>query len=105
MTDLSETPAVPPTDYGGDERLGLFIAGGLLLLFGFGVAVILNLFLHLSAPSGGSVLGPWRITSTMGPYAWAILAFGLVTGIVGAALIALGRETAPGALVLPGYPY
>ena len=105
MVDVHETPAVPPMDPGGDERAGYFIAGAILVTLGWGFAVVVNLLLHEVAGSGGMTVGWSRITSAMGPYAWAILAFGLVTGAVGVVLLALGRASPKGRLVLPGYDY
>jgi hypothetical protein len=92
-------------DPGGDERVGYFIAGGILLVLGWGFGVFVNLLLHEMAGGGGTTVGWVRITSSMGPYAWAVLAFGLVTGTLGAGLLALGRASPKGPLVLPGYNY
>lgn len=103
--DIQETPAVPPTDFGGDARLGYFIAGGLLIAVGWACAVGLNLLLHMWAGSGGLSLLGHRITSTLGPYAWATVAFGLFTGAMGVVLLALGRVSPKGRAVLPGYDY
>lgn len=105
MVDVQETPAVPPTDYGGDSRFGYFIAGGLLIAVGWAFAVGLNLLLHAYAGSGGMWLFGHRVTSTLGPYAWATLGFGLFTGAMGVVLIALGRVSPKGRFVLPGYDY
>lgn len=105
MVDVSESPAVPPFDGQGDERAGWAIAGGLLVLLGWGLAVALNLYLHLTAPAAGVALGPIRIGSTLGAFAWLTLALGLFTGAVGAGLLVLSRSAPKGPLVLPGYPY
>jgi hypothetical protein len=92
-------------DPGGDERLGLQIAGVVLLIAGFGVGAFLNLALHLLAGSGGMAIGPWTIDATLGPYAWALLLFGFVTGAIGVAFLVLAREAPKGPIVLPGFPY
>lgn len=105
MVDVHETPATPPWDSEGDERVGYFIAGTLLVLVGWVGAVVANLVAHWMAGSGGLSLGPVRITSTLGPYAWAVLGLGLFTGAIGVVLIALGRSSPKGRLVLPGYDY
>jgi hypothetical protein len=105
MVDVHETPAVPPMDPKGDERMGFFIAGALLILLGWLGGVVVNVLLHLVAGSGGLTVGWVRITSTLGPYAWAVLGFGLFTGAIGVVLLALGRSSSRGPLVLPGYDY
>jgi hypothetical protein len=105
MVDVHETPAVPPMDPGGDERLGYFIAGALLILLGWGGGVIANLLVHHAAGSGGMLVGWVRITSALGSYAWAVFGIGLVTGAIGVVLLALGRASPKGKLVLPGYDY
>jgi hypothetical protein len=105
MTDLQESPAVPPVDEGGDERFGYFVAGGLLIALGWGVAVVLNLVLHSAAGAGGMLLGPARISSTIGVYARATIAFGLFTGAVGVVLLYWGRPASRGPFALPGPAY
>ncbi len=105
MVDLQETPAVPPMEPGGDVRVGYFAAGSLLVVLGWGLAVVLNLVLHALAGSQGMVLGPVRITSAIGDYAWAVFGLGLFTGALGVVLIGLGRSSPRGPLVLPGYDY
>ena len=105
VVDIQETPAVPPMDPGGDERVGYFIAGGLLLFLGWGLGVLANLVLHVAAGSGGMTIGWMRITSTLGAYAWGVFGLGLVTGTIGVVLLALGRASPKARLVLPGYPY
>ena len=86
-------------------RLGYFIAGGVLITLGWGVAVAANLLAHYLAGSGGMMVAGHEITSTLGPYAWATFAFGLFTGAFGIVLLALGRGSPKGRIVLPGYDY
>lgn len=105
MVDLQETPAVPPFDPGGDERVGYFLAGGILITLGWGFAVALNLLLHYMAGTGGMTVLGHRITSTLGPYAWDAFGFGLFTGAFGVVLLGIGRASPRGPLVLPGYDY
>ncbi len=105
MVDVHETPAVPPMDPGGDERLGYYLGGGLLLFLGWGLGVAANLLLHAAAGAAGMTVGGVRLTSTLGSYAWAILAFGVFTGAVGVVLVALATRSARGPIVLPGYDY
>jgi hypothetical protein len=105
VVDLHETPAVPPMDPGGDERVGYFLAGGLLIALGWGLGVVANLALHTLAGSQGMTIGWVRITATLGSYAWGVFAFGLFTGAIGAVLLVLGRGSPKAPLVLPGYDY
>jgi len=105
VTDFSETPAVPPMDPGGDERLGLQIAGAILIVLGFGVGAFLNLLVHFLAGSNGMVIGPWTVSTTLGPYGWALLLFGVATGAIGEAFLILARDARRGPTVLPGFPY
>jgi hypothetical protein len=103
--DLQETPAVPPFDPGGDERLGYFVAGTLLVLVGWVGGVALNLALHSMAGPGGLPIGPVRIDSTLGLFAQLTLGIGAFTGLIGVGILALGWRSRKGPLVLPGYPY
>ena len=105
VVDVHETPAVPPMDPGGDERLGYFIAGGLLIALGWAGGVVANLVAHGLAGSGGMTVGWIRITSTLGPYAWGVVGIGLFTGAIGVVLLAIGRASPAGPIVLPGYDY
>jgi len=105
VVDLQETPAVPPFDPEGDVRLGYFAAGGLLIALGWGFGVVMNILLHVLAPSGGRRWFNVYIGPTLGPYAWAVIGLGLFTGALGTVLIALGRESPRGRFVLPGYDY
>lgn len=105
MVDLQETPATPPVDYGGDPQLGWLIAAAVLIFLGWWMAVVVNIAAHLFAPSGGYVLIWVHVYPSLGPYAWAILGLGLVTGALGVCLLALGRRSPRGPIVLPGYEY
>ncbi|HYB78913.1 MAG TPA: hypothetical protein VEG66_04025 [Thermoplasmata archaeon] len=105
MVDIQETPAVPPLDPGGDVRLGYFVAGGVLIALGWGIAVVANLLAHYLAGTGGMMVAGHELTSTLGPYAWATFGFGLFTGAFGVVLLALGRGSPRGRFVLPGYDY
>ncbi len=105
MVDIQETPAVPPTDPGGDPRIGCFVAGGILITLGWVIGVVANLVLHAIAGTSGMTVGWVRITSTLGPYALAVLGFGIVTGAVGVGVLLVGRATPKGPFVLPGVDY
>ncbi len=106
MVDLQETAATPPEEYGGDERLGWEIAGGVLIFFGWGVAVVVNLLVHALAPAGGErwAWGVW-IGPQMGGFAWITFGIGLFAGTMGAVFLYLARSSARGPFVLPGYDY
>jgi len=105
VTDLREMPATPPFDPQGDVRLGYFLAGGLLVAVGWGIAVVGNVLAHRYAPAGGFRVGHAYFGPTLGPYAWAVLGLGLFTGALGVVLLFLGRAAPKGPVVLPGYDY
>jgi hypothetical protein len=105
VTDLNEMPAVPPVDAGGDERAGMIAAGGVLIVLGWGLGVLANLYLHWSAPAGGSTWGGITVPHALGALAWATLVIGLGTGAIGFAMAWLARSEAKAPLVLPGHAY
>jgi hypothetical protein len=105
VSDETEQPAVPPEDVGGDERAGYILGGALLLALGFGVGVVGNVLAHQYAGPGGSKILLWSVSTTMGPYAWTVVALGLVAGVLGIALLAIGRSAPKGPLQLPGFAY
>lgn len=105
MVDLEESPAVPPFDAPGDVRLGYLVAGGLLVAVGWGLGVIVNVLLHVLAPSGGHRLWHLYFGPSLGPYAWATVGLGLFAGALGVVLLGLGRRSPPGPFVLPGAEY
>lgn len=105
MVDLQETPAVPPTDYGGDDRLGMTVAGLLLIGIGWGGALLLNLLLHAVAPAGGTVVFLWRIYPHPGAFAVATAILGFLTGALGAGIALVARDSPSGPVVLPGFDY
>lgn len=105
MVDVSESPAVPATDYGGDERWGLMAAGGVLIVLGWGLAVLVNLLLHATAPTGGRSVGGVVVFGHLGPFAWATLLIGLATGALGVAIALVARSSPKGPIVWPGFAY
>lgn len=105
MSDLSENPAVPVEDRGGDERIGYRVGGALLLVLGWGLGVVTNLVAHRLAPGIGEAIGPWRIYPALGVYAWGVVGLGIVAGAVGLFMLWLAQRSPPGRFVLPGYSY
>ncbi len=105
MVDLQETPATPPFDSKGDERIGYFVAGGTLLVLGWGLGVVVNLLLHWEARMGPFQVWTVHFGPTLGAYAWAVFALGLASGAVGAAFLAIARSAPRGAFALPGADY
>ena len=93
---------MPPFDPKGDERLGYFIAGGLLVAVGWGGGVVANYLLHAYAPAGGFSIYGLRIDAAWGAYAWASAILGALTGAMGIVLFAVGRRSPRGPVVLPG---
>lgn len=97
---------MPPFDPGGDERLGYFVAGGLLIAVGWGVAVGLNVALHALAGAAAPI--GWfglRVGRAWGSEGEAVAIFGALTGAFGAVLVVLGRGSPRGPAVLPGAEY
>jgi hypothetical protein len=105
VSDINDRPAVPPMDTGADERYGFLLAGAILLLLGWGLLLLVNVALHLTAPSSGTVFGPVHVYPSFGPYAWTSAIFGVGTGLVGLALLYFGWSSPKGKFVLPGQPY
>jgi hypothetical protein len=105
VVDVQDAPAVPPFDPKGDVRLGYYLSGGILVALGWGLGVVVNLILHLSAPAGGYRLFDVGIAGSLGPYAWAVVGLGLFTGAFGTVFLALGRSAPRGPIVLPGFDY
>jgi hypothetical protein len=105
VVDESETPATPPFDAKGDERIGYFVAGGVLIALGWVLGVAVNLLLHWEARSGAFEVGTVHFGPTLGAYAWAVFALGLATGAVGVGLLLVARATPRGAFALPGADY
>src|SRR4029077_2300790 len=104
VSDLSESPAVPPIETGGGERLGYFLGGGTLIALGWGVGIGLNWGLHRIAPATGMALGPLRIFASFGPFAWALAVVWLVSGGVGVHLVWPPRPPRKGAFGPPRPP-
>ncbi len=105
MVDLHETPATPPFDGKGDERIGYYLAGATLVVLGWVLGVVVNLLLHVAARSGPFLVWTVHFGPTMGPYAWAVFGLGVATGTLGAGLFWVARTTARGPFVLPGADY
>ena len=105
MTDLQETPATPPEEYGGDARAGYLSAGFLFLVLGWGVGIVTNLLVHAIAPIGGQSFGPFWISPVWGTWAYGVAILGFFVGALGAAMMSIGWSMPEGTLVLPGYEY
>jgi hypothetical protein len=105
VTDLQEEPATPPEPTGGDERIGYQVAGGVLVFLGWGLGVVVNLFLHWYARNGAFTIWGVHFGGTMGEYAWGVFGFGVLAGALGIALLLLARQTPRGPFVLPGANY
>ena len=90
---------------GGDARYGLLIAGGVLVVLGWGAMLALNLLLHRLAGSGGVDLGAFRVYSTVGPFAQASAILGAAVGLVGVVIVYYGWTSPTGPFVLPGTSY
>jgi hypothetical protein len=105
VTDFSETPAVPPEDRGGDERIGYRAGGVFLIVVGWGLGVIVNIVLHRMAPAAGELVGPWRIFPTLGVYALGLVGLGALAGVVGVFMLWLAHRSPKGKFVLPGASY
>jgi hypothetical protein len=105
VVDIMETPATPPFDSQGDERIGYFIAGALLIVLGWVLGVAVNLLLHWEARSGAFQIWSVHFGPTMGAYSWAVFALGLASGAVGTAFLLIARTTPKGAFALPGADY
>lgn len=104
-SDLQETPAVPPEEYYGDERAGFLTAGAALVTLGWVLGIGVNLWLHLTAPAGGTAIGGVVIHHALGAYAWAAIIIGALTGALGVAIAITARSSPRGRLVLPGGVY
>ncbi len=102
MSDLQETPATPDEPTGGDERIGYFAAGGVLIALGWGLGVLVNLLLHWAARSAPFSLLGVHFGAAMGEYSWAVFGLGLVSGALGVALLGVAHGIPRGKLVLPG---
>jgi hypothetical protein len=105
VSDLNEMPAVAPFDAGGDDRAGLIAAGGVLVVLGWGLGIVANLYLHWAAPAGGTTLAGITIPHAIGTLGWTTFVIGLGTGALGLAMAALARSDPRGPLVLPGHSY
>jgi hypothetical protein len=84
----------------GDRRLGYFAAGSILLALGLGGGLFLNVVLHRLAPSGGLDLLLFRVYPGWSPYATVALGLGVLTSLVGGALLYLGWSSPTGPLSL-----
>lgn len=105
MVDLRETPAVPPMDTGGDDRLGFRVAGAVLVVLGWGIADLLNVLLHRAAPTAGLAVGPYTVFPAFGLLGEITFVVGLFTGLIGVGLLWVAESAPRGPLVVPGYPY
>ena len=105
MVDIHETPATPPEDHGGDERIGGKVAAGILIALGWGVGVVFNVVVHALAPAGGVTVWWVHIYPAYGAYSLAVLGIGAFAGVFGVVLWLLAQGSSGGRFVLPGYDY
>ncbi len=84
----------------GDRRVGYFVAGTILLLVGLGGGILLNVLLHHLAPPGGYGLGLFRVYPGWSAYASVALGLGVLTSLVGGAMLYFGWTTPRGMLRL-----
>ncbi len=79
---------------GGNRRAGFLSGGVLLLILGLGVGILLNLYLHMTAPAGGcQTIGTLlHVCSSWGWYATVVLTLGAFATLVGAGMVGLGLQ-------------
>jgi hypothetical protein len=84
----------------GNRRAGYLIGASFLIVFGFGVGILLNIVAHLSAPPNGAQFFFVTIYPTWGLYATLTLILGIVATFVGLGMVWLGVNTPYGPLSL-----
>jgi|GEM_PF-2457722 hypothetical protein len=85
----------------GNVRVGFLVAGLLLVVFGWGGAVILNVYLHTIAPPNGIPVLLWRVYPGWSLYDGVLAFLGVLATLVGLGMLYLARHKPSGSVRLP----
>jgi hypothetical protein len=89
----------------GDERIGYFLAAGILVALGWGLGVVLTGLAHHLAGKAGWTFSGHHITPTFWSYAWVTFGSGPSVGGFVVVFLAVGRSSTKGPPVLPDDDY
>ncbi len=85
----------------GNRRAGYLVGASFLIVFGFGIGVVLNIVAHLTAPTQGSSIFFVTVYPMWGWYATLTLVLGTLATFVGLGMIWLAMNIPYGPLSLP----
>jgi hypothetical protein len=85
----------------GNSRFGFFMGGVILVVLGLGCAIILNVILHATAPSGGYDLLWFKVYPGWSWYATVTAIIGVLAALIGSAMVWFGFTDPSGPLSLP----